>query len=199
MVTVESPLTGVLTSRLVLDTAARLAGSSRRFASASVTDGMARAETRHRTAVRPRAHRLGQRLRGRTRADRHRALNEAVSYHESMLDPNRLQLVEARGASDVELAACRQRPGFAVSAVQPGESMVYKTALTRPLRPARLRPGPPARRALPDVVDRGGHPPRGQIIGVDPTPFLRPDELTGADPGALPTTATAARAQEAHA
>lgn len=109
-----------------------------------------------------------------------------VTYHESGMDPSRLQLVEGRGYADATVARVCNMPNFAVGVALPGDSMTYKTALT----------------ARWDLIDFGLAPflatweqtlsldtvtPRGTTVGWDLEPFLRSAQLAGLDQPTPPT------------
>jgi phage portal protein BeeE len=121
-------------------------------------------------------------------------LSQDLEYHESTMDPSRLQLIEARSYQDAATARVCNVPAFAVGVGVPHESMTYKTAAT-----ARL-----------DLIDFGIAPylgcweqtlssdqvsPAGSTIGFDLEPFLRTQALShlgvaGGQPGdvaAVPT------------
>lgn len=188
MVTFESPLSGVLTAPLVLETAARLGIAARRFASTTVPMGWLAQKAGTAPLDAAELTELATEFATARELNAIAALNEAVEYHESQLDPGRLQLVEGRSYQDAALARVCNVPGFMVGATVPGDSMVYRTALT----------------ARWDLIDFGLAPligcicetlsgpdvtPRGQIVGMDPSPFLHASELAGERPAApAPTT-----------
>jgi hypothetical protein len=178
VVTFESPLVGVLASPLGLDIAARLAVAARRFASSTVPMGWLEQKAGSAPLTVDELSELAVSFADARELNAIAALNEAVEYHESQLDPSRMQLVEARAYQDAALARYCNVPGFMVGASTPGDSMTYRTALSArwDLIDFGLAPYIGAiteTLSMPDVT------PRGQIIGMDPAPFLHATELAG--------------------
>jgi len=56
------------------------------------------------------------------------ALNQFTDYHESQLDPSRLQLLEARGFQALELSRLMNVPAYFVGAPVTGRSVTYNNA-----------------------------------------------------------------------
>jgi len=130
LVIFESPLTGVLGDGSgVLSTAARLDQSADRFAASTIPAGwLTQTEgedlTADELAARADAFAVA-RLQNAIAAT-----NRYFEYHESTLDPSRLQLVEGRAYQDAAVARVCNVPNFVVGVGVPNDSMTYKTALT---------------------------------------------------------------------
>jgi hypothetical protein len=185
MVVFESPLTGVLEAPAPLLVALRLDRAASRFASSTVPMGWL--EQVAGTAAMS-AQELGQLARSFADAREGNAiaaLNEAVRYHESTLDPDRMQLVQGRTYQDAALARVINVPAFLVGAVTPGDSMTYKTAQQSRWDLLSFGVGP-YMTCLSDTLSMPGVTPRGTTVAMDPTPFLRTAELAAVDSAAAP-------------
>lgn len=182
----ESPVTGVLESPGALWIAGRLDGAADRFAGTQLPAGWLQ-QTGGADLSTDELGALADSFEERRKANTIAALNQALEYHESSIDPSRLQLVEGRQFQDAALARVCNVPGFMVGAVIPGDSMTYRTAAT-----ARL-----------DLIDFGIAPlietwegtlsgpevtPRGQRVTMDPSPFLRTADLANIGDAAVPTS-----------
>ena len=179
LVVFESPVAGLLRSgREVLTTAARLNGAAERFAATEVPAGWIK-QNGGEPLTDAEALALTSRFSAARRASTTAYLNESADYHESSLDPSRLQLVEGRSYQDAATARLCNMPAFTVGVAIPGDSMTYKTALT-----ARL-----------DLLDFGLQPyvtcweetlsavlPRGQAAVMRLEGFLRTSLLMATAP-----------------
>lgn len=189
LVIFESPLTGVLTSGLVvLSTAARLDDSANRFAGAEIPAGWLQQTGGEELSAQELTDRAAKFAAARV-DNAVAAINRWFEYHESSTNPNDLQLIESRSYQDVATARVCNMPAFIVNTAVPGDSMTYKTALT-----ARL-----------DLLDFGLAPfiscwqetlssesvtPRGTAVTFDVEPFLRTTMLqstAAAETAATPT------------
>ena len=185
VITFESPVTGILESGLdVLTTAMRLDLAAERFAAVEVPAGWLK-QTGGDPLGPTEADQTVALWQAKRAANATAFLNETIDYHESTMDPSRLQLVQGRSYQDAAVARICNTPNFAVGVAVPGDSMTYKTAQT-----ARL-----------DLVDFGILPfvscwaqtlsadnvsPPGVIVHHDLEPFLRTALLAGAADRGLP-------------
>jgi hypothetical protein len=190
LVVFESPLSGVLAGGTrVLSTAARLDDAADRFAAAEVPAGWLE-QTAGEDLDRDEARAQVEQWIATRRELTVGWLNQSVAYHESQMDPSRLQLVEGRAYQDAATARLCNVPNFAVGVGVPNDSMTYKTAFT-----ARL-----------DLIDFGLAPllacwtqtltdlaPRGQSVEWDLEPFLRSSVLAGLVPAEAAAAAGAAK------
>jgi len=170
LVVFEPSIVGVLNGGAdVLTTAARLDGAADRFAGNELAAGWIK-QTGGEPMSEGEALDLIARFQASRRVNTIAFVNEVADYHESSMDPSRLQLVEGRAYQDAAVARVCNVPNFAVGVGVPNDSMTYKTALT-----ARL-----------DLLDFGLQPfvtcwqetltalaPRGTTVRVDVEPFLR--------------------------
>lgn len=180
----ESPLVGVLNGgREVLTTAAQLDRAANRFAGAELAAGWLQ-QVRGEPVGGGEAQGLVDDWAYARALNAVGFLNESLEYHESEIDPARLQMVESRAYQDGAVARIVNMPAFSLGVGVPNDSMTYKTALT-----ARL-----------DLLDFGLQPfvecwgealsnekvtPRGTTVAFDLEPFLRTAQLTPvADSGA---------------
>jgi phage portal protein BeeE len=174
----ESPVTGVLENgNAVLSIASRLDRSADRFAGAEVPAGWLKAtggedltpaEQLEQITVWQQSRELNSTA----------FLNQLVDYHESSMDPSRLQLVEGRSYQDAATARIANVPNFLVGVAVPGDSFTYRTALTARLDYLDFSVGA--------YLDCWGQTlssdqvcPHGQSVQFDPTNFLRSAQLTG--------------------
>lgn len=173
----ESPLVGLLHGgQVALTTSAQLDLSANRFAGAELAAGWLK-QTGGEPTPSTEAEELVARWALSRAVNAVGYLNETLDYHESDMDPSRLQLVEGRSYQDSQVARLCNMPAWSVGVGIPNDSMTYKTALT-----ARL-----------DLVDFGLLPfvvawsealsgekvtPRGTVVAFDLEPFLRTDQLT---------------------
>lgn len=126
----ESPITGVLEAGVdVLSTAARLDGAANRFAGSEVPAGWLQQKPGGTPTTSAAAKELVTAFQAARLVNTIAWLNESVDYHESALDPSRLQLVQGRGYQDAALARLCNVPNFTVGVAVPGDSMTYKSAL----------------------------------------------------------------------
>lgn len=183
LVRFEPAIVGVLNGgEEVLSTASRLNGAADRFAGAELAAGWLK-QTGGEPLSETDALELVTTFQASRRVNTIAFLNEVADYHESAMDPSRLQLVEGRSYQDAAVARLCNVPNFVVGVGVPNDSMTYKTALT-----ARL-----------DLLDFGLQPfvscwqetltelaPRGTEVRVDVEAFLRTPLLSA--------TATAERA-----
>ena len=175
LVVFESPLVGVLNGGdEVLSTAARLNGAADRFAGVETPAGWLK-QNGGEAIGRDDALALIRDFSLARQVHTVAFLNEVTDYHESSMDPSRLQLVEGRAYQDAAVARVCNMPNFVVGVGVPNDSMTYKTALT-----ARL-----------DLIDFGLGPflgcweqtlsavvPRTQDVVFDVSGFLRSATLT---------------------
>jgi hypothetical protein len=196
----ELPLVGVLNGAdRVLTTAAQLDASANRFAGAELAAGWLK-QTGGEQESEDGATELVNRWALSRLANAIGYLNETLDYHESEIDPSRLQLVEGRAYQDAQAARVCNMPNYVVGVGVPNDSMTYKTALT-----ARL-----------DLLDFGLEPfvecwgqtlsddrvtPHGTTVAFDLEPFLRTATLTpvassGAEnpPSSTPTSSSSSTA-----
>ena len=179
----EAPLTGVLDAALPLWIALRLDRAAARFASSTVPMGWL--EQVPGTAPQSAGDLVAL---ARSFADAREgnaiaALNEAVHYRESTMDPSRMQLVEARTYQDAALARVCNVPAFLVGAVTPGDSMTYKSAQQSRWDLLSFGVGPYLT-CLEETLSLPTVTPRGTRVHLDPSPFLATAELAAVDASA---------------
>lgn len=172
----EAPVVGLLNGgATALTTSAQLDLSANRFAGAELAAGWLK-QTGGEPIADPDIDALLTRWAVARMVNAIGYLNETLDYHESELDPSRLQLVEGRSYQDAQTARLCNMPAWTVGVGVPNDSMTYKTALT-----ARL-----------DTLDFGLEPfvvawsealsgekvtPRGTTVTFDLEPFLRSAQL----------------------
>ena len=180
VVVFESPLTGVLGYPTPLLIALRLDRAAARFAASTVPIGWLEQVPGSAALSAAEWTTLARAFADAREGNAIAALNEAVRYHESTLDPSRMQLVEARTYQDAALARVMNVPAFLVGAVTPGDSMTYKSA--QQSRWDLLTFGvAPYMTCLAETLSMPNVTPRGTTVTLDPTPFLRTAELAAVD------------------
>lgn len=177
----ESPLCGVLETPAALAIARRLDRAAYRFASSTVPMGWL--QQKGGDPLDPlEAGGMVQTWSDARDADAIGFLNEWVDYHESSMDPSRLQLVEARAFQDAAVARVCNVPNFSVGVAVPGDSMTYKTAQTARLDLVDFTLAPYIG-CIEQTLSGPEVTPRGQRVEVDLEPFLR-SRAQLADPAA---------------
>jgi hypothetical protein len=171
LVIFESPLEGVLSSKSVLSTAARLDHSADRFAGANLAAGWLKQKNGE-----PNSPAEAQKLVDDWALGRETNtigyLSESLDYEESQIDPSRLQLVEGRAYQDAAVARVCNTPNFVVGVGVPNDSMTYKTALTARLDLLDFGLQPYVT-CWEQTLSAGNVTPRGQRVRFDLDPFLR--------------------------
>jgi len=186
MICFESPLTGVLAAPTPLLIALRLDRAAARFASSTVPMGWLEQVPGSAAMSSTELSTLARSFADAREGNAIAALNEAVRYHESTLDPDRMQLVQARTYQDAALARVLNVPAFLVGAVTPGDSMTYKSAQQSRWDLLSFGVGP-YMTCLSDTLSMPTVTPRGTTVSMDPTPFLRTAELAAVDASSSPT------------
>jgi hypothetical protein len=103
------------------------------------------------------------------------ALNEYVEWHESTMDPSRLQLIEARQYQALELARLCNVPAFLVGAPS-GSGMTYLNAQDASAQAIRYG-ALPYIEAIEQTLSSEAVTPRGQLVRLDRSAWeLRPAE-----------------------
>lgn len=122
-----SPIQGLLTTGYrAINTARRLDHAAERFAVAEVPSGWLR-QTGGEPMSGDELADLAAGWQEARQTNTIAALNEFVEWHESTMDPSRLQLVEARQYQALELARCANVPPYLVGAPA-GTGMTYQNA-----------------------------------------------------------------------
>jgi len=188
MVVFESPLTGVLEHPAALLIALRLDRAASRFAASTVPIGWLEQVAGSAAMSGEELTALARSFADAREGNAIAALNEAVRYHESSLDPDRMQLVQARTYQDAAQARVINVPAFLVGAVTPGDSMTYKSAQQSRWDLLSFGVGP-YMTCLADTLSMPGTTPRGTTVGMDPTPFLQTAALAAVDSAAAPVLA----------
>jgi len=131
VITFESPVTGVLSpgSASVVTIGVELDAAARRFASTETAAGILEDDPANEPMTEPEALALVQGFQA-ARRENTIAYLRGMKYHESTLDPSRLQLVEGRAYQDAAIARVCNVPNYAVGVGVPNDSMTYKTAAT---------------------------------------------------------------------
>ena len=130
VVAFESPVTGVLSSGLdVLSIAMRLDLAAERFAAVEMPAGWLK-QTGGEPLTPAEADAQVATWNSKRIANVTAYLGESIDYHESTIDPSRLQLVQARSYQDAATARVCNVPNYAVGVAVPGDSMTYRTAAT---------------------------------------------------------------------
>jgi hypothetical protein len=176
----ESPLTGVLSYPTPLLIALRLDRAAARFAASTVPIGWLEQVPGSAPLSAVEWAALARAFADAREGNAIAALNEAVRYHESTLDPSRMQLVEGRTYQDAALARTMNVPAFLVGAVTPGDSMTYKSAQQSRWDLLSFGVGP-YMTCLAETLSMNHVSPRGTTVALDPTPFLRTAELAAVD------------------
>lgn len=173
----ELPLVGVLNGgQIALTTAAQLDASANRFAGAELAAGWLK-----QTGGEPEdaigAQDLVDRWALSRLANAIGYLNETLEYHESQIDPSRLQLVEGRAYQDAQAARVCNMPNYAVGVGVPNDSMTYKTALTARLDLLDFALEPFVR-CWSETLSDDRITPHGTTVAFDLEPFLRTAQLS---------------------
>ena len=188
LVEFESPLLGVLRGgEDILTTAALLDSAAGRFAGVDIPAGWFSQKAGFEEMTDDEIEEFLERWWAARQFNTTGYHNDALEYHESQMDPSRLQLVEGRAYQDAALARLCNLPNYTLGVGVPNDSMTYKTALT-----ARL-----------DVIDFGLAPfigcieqtlsanaitPRGTHVQMVLEPFTRTSVLTTAARAGMSST-----------
>lgn len=122
-----SPVAGLLhVGRRAISTAERLDAAAERFAISEVPSGWLR-QTGGEPMSGEELAALAEGFAASRRESQIAAFNEFVEYHESSMDPSRLQLVEARQYQALELSRLANVPAF-VTGAPAGTGMTYQNA-----------------------------------------------------------------------
>jgi hypothetical protein len=111
------------------------------------------------------------------------ALNQFTEYHEATLDPNKMQLSEARGYQALELARLMNVPAYFVSAPIQGHSLTYNNAemLREDLIDFACLP---YITVIEQVLSGPNVTPGQQFVRLDLNAWMRSPFTTGAEPAA---------------
>jgi phage portal protein BeeE len=176
----EGLSTGLLWSgRDVLSTAARLDNAANRYSGANMAAGW----LKQTGGVPLNAAEATEFLRTFTDAREANVLawlSETVDYHESTLDPSKLQLVEARTYQDGAVARLCNVPAYMVGVGIPNAPMTYQNA--EQTRVDLITFGmAPYLTCWSQTLSANNVTPRGQTVAFDPSAFLA---LAASVPGA---------------
>lgn len=99
------------------------------------------------------------------------ALPEGLTYKESASNPERLQLMEARQHSAVEIARLADVPGWFIGANVPGSSLTYQNAEQAHVDAIDFGAGPYIR-CIEETLSGPNVTPLGNFVRLDPTDWL---------------------------